>query len=99
LQHRVPLTAISHERKLRVLNKRLSNKAWFHDRIAKTDLADLAMTEHIMVDLYLISAFVEKWHEETPSFHIPNLIGSDPADAAKEITLLITLRTRIRSRF
>jgi hypothetical protein len=47
----VQLTPISHKTKLRVFNKKLPNEAWFHDRIAKTDLADLAKTGHMMVDL------------------------------------------------
>jgi hypothetical protein len=74
-------------------------EGWFPTKMAVTDLADLAKTGHQFLDPCLIGTFVEKWHEETLSFHMPNLIGSDPADAAKEITLLITLRTRIRSRF
>ncbi|KAK2389454.1 hypothetical protein QL285_063042 [Trifolium repens] len=69
--HRVPLTPISHGRKLRLFNKQLPVDAWFHDMIAKTSLADLAKTRHMLVDPYLISAFVERWHEETSSFHMP----------------------------
>jgi hypothetical protein len=42
----------------------------FVDRIAKTGLADLAKTGHMMVDSFLISAFAERWHEETSSFHV-----------------------------
>jgi hypothetical protein len=61
---------ISHRRKFRLFNKKLPNEAWFHDRIAKTGLADLAKTGHMMVDPYLISAFAERWHEETSSFHM-----------------------------
>ncbi|WJX78523.1 hypothetical protein P8452_61734 [Trifolium repens] len=68
---RVKLTSISHGRKLRVFNKTLLKEAWFTDRIAKTSLADLPKTGHMMVDPFLISAFVERWHEETSSFHIP----------------------------
>jgi hypothetical protein len=67
----VQLTPISHKTKLRVFNKKLPNEAWFHDRIAKTGLADLAKIRHMMVDMYLISAFAERWHEETSSFHMP----------------------------
>jgi hypothetical protein len=68
----VELTPISHGRKLRVFNKTLLKEAWFTDRIAKTSLADLPKTGHMMVDPFLISAFVERWHEETSSFHIPD---------------------------
>jgi hypothetical protein len=56
----VELTPISHWRKLRVFNQKLPNEAWFVDRIAKTGLADLAKTGHMMVDPFLINAFVER---------------------------------------
>jgi hypothetical protein len=29
------------------------------------------MTGHMLVDLYLVSAFAERWHEGTSSFHMP----------------------------
>jgi hypothetical protein len=66
----VELTLVSHMRKLRVFNKTLSKEDWFTDRIAKTGLADLATTGNMMVDPYLISAFAERWHELTASFHM-----------------------------
>ncbi|KAK2409155.1 hypothetical protein QL285_044604 [Trifolium repens] len=50
---RVQLTPISHGRKLRVFNKKLPNEAWFLDKIAKTGLADLATTGHMLVDPYM----------------------------------------------
>ncbi|MCI51334.1 serine/threonine-protein phosphatase 7 long form-like protein, partial [Trifolium medium] len=44
---------------------------WFRDRLAVTGLADLAKTEYQHLDPCLISAFAERWHEETSSFHMP----------------------------
>ncbi|KAK2368550.1 hypothetical protein QL285_081736 [Trifolium repens] len=93
----VQLTPISHKTKLRVFNKKLPNEAWFTERIAKTGLAELATTGHMLVDSFLVSAFAERWHEETSSFHLPageegtklmvDLIEADPDDVEKEMVM------------
>jgi hypothetical protein len=54
-----------------MFDAQLLNEEWFRKKMAKTDLVDLAMTGHKQVDPYLINAFVERWHEETASFHMP----------------------------
>jgi hypothetical protein len=80
----VQLTPISHKTKLRVFNKKLPNEAWFTERIAKTGLAELATTGHMLVDPFFVSAFAERWHEETSSFHLP----------AGEVTCLVCCISR-----
>jgi hypothetical protein len=37
-----------------------------------TGLANLSITSYEFIDPALISAFVERWHEETSSFHLPS---------------------------
>jgi hypothetical protein len=43
-----------------MFDAQLSNEEWFHQKIAKTGLADLAKTGHKLVNPYLISSFVER---------------------------------------
>jgi len=47
----------------------LDAQQW-HDRLQDTDLALLQDTSYSLIDHGLICAFVERWHEETSSFHL-----------------------------
>ena len=44
---------------------------WWRDSLQGTDLGWLQDTSYNMIDHCLICAFVERWHEETSSFHLP----------------------------
>jgi len=44
---------------------------WWHDRLQGTGLGWLQDTSYSLIDHGLICAFVERWHEETSSFHLP----------------------------
>jgi len=44
---------------------------WRQDRLQGTGLGWLQDTNYNMIDHDLICAFVERWHEETSSFHLP----------------------------
>ena len=43
---------------------------WWRDRLQGTDLSWLQDTNYSLIDHGLICAFVERWHEETSSFHL-----------------------------
>ncbi|MCI39860.1 serine/threonine-protein phosphatase 7 long form-like protein, partial [Trifolium medium] len=57
----------------------MPKEQWFRERLAVTGLLDLAKTGYQHLDPALISAFAERWHEETSSFHMP----------AREITVTL----------
>ena len=44
--------------------------SWLH-RLHGTDLGWIQDTSYSLIDHGLICAFVERWHEETSSFHLP----------------------------
>jgi len=44
---------------------------WWQDRLQGTSLGWLQDTSYNLIDHGLICAFVERWHEETCSFHLP----------------------------
>ena len=44
---------------------------WWQDRLHATGLGWLQDTSYSLIDHGLICAFVERWHEETSSFHLP----------------------------
>jgi len=44
---------------------------WWRDRFHGTGLGWLQDTSYSLIDHDLICAFVERWHEETSSFHLP----------------------------
>jgi len=44
---------------------------WWKDKLQDTELSWLQDTSYNMIDHSLICAFVERWHEETSSFHLP----------------------------
>jgi len=43
---------------------------WWQDRLHATDIGWLQDTSYSLIDYGLICAFVERWHEETSSFHL-----------------------------
>lgn len=49
----------------------IMNAQWWHDGLSATGLSWLHDTSYIQIDHNLISAFAERWHEETSSFHLP----------------------------
>ncbi|MCI29808.1 serine/threonine-protein phosphatase 7 long form-like protein [Trifolium medium] len=55
---------------MKMLDLEVSDEDWFRDRLAVTRLADLAKTGHQHLDPCLISAFAERWNDETSSFHM-----------------------------
>ena len=44
---------------------------WWHERMQRTGLSWLQDTNYNLIDHGVICAFVERWHEETSSFHLP----------------------------
>ncbi|XP_024632214.1 protein MAIN-LIKE 2-like [Medicago truncatula] len=44
---------------------------WWENKLQGTDLGWLQDTSYSMIDHGLIYAFLERWHEETSSFHLP----------------------------
>jgi len=44
---------------------------WWEDILQGTSIGWLQDTSYNMIDHGLICAFVERWHEETSSFHLP----------------------------
>jgi hypothetical protein len=44
---------------------------WWRHRLQGTGLSWLQETSYSLIDHSLICAFVERWHEETLSFHLP----------------------------
>ncbi|MCI40570.1 serine/threonine-protein phosphatase 7 long form-like protein, partial [Trifolium medium] len=69
--HRVTLAPVSHGRKMKLLDLEVPNEEWFRERLTVTGLADLAKSGYQHLDPALISAFAERWHDETSSFHMP----------------------------
>jgi len=49
----------------------IMNARWWEARIHGTGLGWLQDTSYNLIDHGLICAFVERWHEETSSFHLP----------------------------
>ena len=70
MQDRDTLKVISHGRKI----SRLIPPAepWFDELLRSTGLRDLAMCGYSVVNWGMINAFVERWHHETSSFHLPH---------------------------
>ena len=44
---------------------------WWESRLRRTGLGWLQDTSYTIIDHGLICVFVERWHEETSSFHLP----------------------------
>jgi hypothetical protein len=44
---------------------------WWKNKLHDTDLGWLQDTSYSLLDHGLICAFMERWHEETSSFHLP----------------------------
>ncbi|PNX61776.1 hypothetical protein L195_g052630, partial [Trifolium pratense] len=69
--HRLALVLVSHGKKMKELAKIAPDAQWFRDRVEATGLADLAKTGYEHLDPCLISAFAERWHVDTSTFHMP----------------------------
>ncbi|MCI05639.1 serine/threonine-protein phosphatase 7 long form-like protein, partial [Trifolium medium] len=65
------LVPISHRKKMKELAKIALDAQWFRDRVEATGLADLAKIGYEHLDPCLISAFAERWHADTSTFHMP----------------------------
>src|ERR1051325_3134962 len=70
LQDRDTLKVISHGRKISMLVP--PPEPWFNGLLRTTGLRDLTLCGYNMVNWGMINAFVEMWHEETSSFHLPH---------------------------
>src|SRR3954470_1071809 len=44
---------------------------WFNDAVTASGLGGLCMTGHTTISHGMQGAFVERWHRETSSFHLP----------------------------
>jgi hypothetical protein len=49
----------------------IMNARWWEARMQGTGLGWFQDTSYSLIDHGLICAFVERWHEETSSFHLP----------------------------
>jgi hypothetical protein len=68
------LHIVSNEKKLTTLNKLiLTNEEYWWDLIIRaTWMWGLANTGFTHLDWTLLDAFIDRWHGETSSFHIPD---------------------------
>ncbi|MCI56055.1 serine/threonine-protein phosphatase 7 long form-like protein, partial [Trifolium medium] len=69
--HHLTLCPVNHGRKMKQLDLEVPDEQWFREGLEVTGLADLAKTRYQHLDPRLISAFAERWHEDTLSFHMP----------------------------
>lgn len=83
-EERGPLTCNHHTLTLRKW-KVGDHSARFKEKVKDSGLDVLQNTPHV-VDKSLISAFVERWHPETSSFHLPFGEMSITLDDVREIT-------------
>src|SRR3954462_6645199 len=44
---------------------------WFNDHVRGSGLSGLCMTGYTTISTGMQGAFVERWHKETPTFHLP----------------------------
>jgi hypothetical protein len=51
--------------------KPIMTARWWRDALGATGITFLRDTSYNQIDHGLISAFAERWHEETSSFHLP----------------------------
>src|SRR3954467_9123882 len=60
---------VNHARKIFSLFKPAAQ--WFNDAVRGSDLGGLCMTGYTTISHGMQGAFVEQWHRETSSFHLP----------------------------
>lgn len=68
------LKFINHGRKITGLSH--PNEEWFQAILSLSGMKDLSMTGYITVNHRMLNIFVERWHNETSSFH--HLLGEMP---------------------
>jgi len=75
LQWRDNLKCINNGKKIEAMHDKQTTHimaAWlWHDRLQRTGLGWLQDTSYNMIYHSLICAFVDRWHKETSSFHLP----------------------------
>src|SRR3954470_17501091 len=60
---------VNHARKIFSLFKPAAQ--WFNDHVRGSGLSGLCMTRYTTISTGMQGAFVERWHKETSSFHLP----------------------------
>src|SRR3954465_12699573 len=60
---------VNHTRKIFSLFKPTAE--WFNDAVRGSGLSGLCMTGYTTISHGMQGAFVERWHRETSSFHLP----------------------------
>src|SRR3954466_13238855 len=60
---------VNHARKIFGLFK--PEAQWFNDAVRASGLSGLCMTEYTTISHGMQGAFMERWHRETSSFHLP----------------------------
>ncbi|XP_045795352.1 protein MAIN-LIKE 1-like [Trifolium pratense] len=65
------LKCLNHGKKINVLDKPDSNLKWFWDVVDASGLRPLLKTNYNHVGWGLLTAFTERWHPETGTFHLP----------------------------
>ncbi|XP_058782689.1 protein MAIN-LIKE 1-like [Vicia villosa] len=68
-EEREPLKMVNHARKIFSLFKPTAE--WFNDSVRASGLSGLCMTGYTTISHSMQGAFVERWHKETSSFHLP----------------------------
>ena len=70
------LKCINNGKKIEVMHDKetipIRAAQWWQNRLHGTSLGWLQDTSYSLIDHGLICAFVERWHEETSSFHLPS---------------------------
>lgn len=64
------LKFINHVRKITKLQQ--SNELWFQNVLWQSGMRYLCKTDYVTVNHGMINGFVERWHTEMSSFHIPH---------------------------
>jgi hypothetical protein len=65
------LRCINHGNKIEQLDKPNSTARWFWKVVKASGLHPLLKTNYNQVDHGLLTAFTERWHKETGTFHLP----------------------------
>jgi hypothetical protein len=74
LQWRGNFKCINNRKKIEAMHDKqtfpIMAARWWRDRMQRSGLGWLQDTSYSLIDHSLICAFVERWHEETSSFHL-----------------------------